>query len=236
MQEEEQAILRDHAFQQVQISKRLGPTYRKLEIGDKTVWLARCGIGAVNAGLTVGLLLEKYPLDGVVLLGVGGALVETLDVGDLVIANAVLQHDSVASHDAGFTDMRPGSLYLTSKDVLPPPLMPTDSALTQMLQGCVKSVGSEKVRVGTVVSGAEFAGTVERKQALADRAPDAILVDMEACGLAQVAIDAGLAFAVAKTVADRLRPETSIGKDFVHTLQTAAKYAGDLAQGLIERI
>ncbi len=203
--------------------------------GETTISLLRCGIGAVNAALGVAFFVDRAtslpPIDGIVLLGVGGAVRTDLAIGDLVVSKQILQHDYFFSLDFGNPRVRPGGLVFTKKDLeshspyflAAPDLLPLSR---------LKAEGSS-FKLGTILSGNEFVGTSARKQAIAELDPESLLVEMEAAGIAQVAEKLGIPFVVAKTVADRLFPDGTIESDFRACLEGAAKNAAQIARALV---
>ena len=63
------------------------------KIGDKTVAIARCGIGKVFAAICTQTMILKYSPELIVNTGVGGALKSGITTGDVVIADSLCQHD-----------------------------------------------------------------------------------------------------------------------------------------------
>ena len=77
------------------------------------VFLSTTGVGIANAAIAAAFLAEQLAIDAILLLGVGGSLSPILDIGDMVIAGKVLQHDCRFSGDSGSELMAPGELYLS---------------------------------------------------------------------------------------------------------------------------
>ncbi len=214
-----------------QVAWPLGVEARQFQLsGGRELTLLQSGVGLVNAAVTLGVGFSQTRPEGVVLLGVGGALQPELEVGEALVASRVLQHDSVSSMECGIYPMSPGTFFPDRASVEGhEPSFVTDPEMTSWLE---QSQG-ERVRRGTLISGSEFVGAVERKRALGKLAPDAWLVDMESAAVAQVAARAGVPFGVLKTVADRLSPDGSIGHDFVRTLNAAAQSAARVLQKFV---
>ena len=63
------------------------------KFNDKDIVFVQSGIGKVNAAVTATLLIEKYDIDEVIFSGVAGALDKVVGIGDIVIADDVVQHD-----------------------------------------------------------------------------------------------------------------------------------------------
>lgn len=237
MEEEERALLGALAGAGVaepipaQLDSRLMITLRKAEIGGGRLWIARSGMGPVNAALTLAMIAERRELDSVILLGVGGALSSDLKIGDLVVSKSVLQHDSYSSLETGHFRMRPGNLVLSQEEARSE--IPTFDANPRLVEWLEGLQGAHTLRKGLIASGNEFVGTVRRKREIASLHPEALLVDMEAAGIAQAACRLGIPFVVAKTVADRLLPSGSIEADFRACLEAAAENAAAVLTELL---
>jgi adenosylhomocysteine nucleosidase len=233
MDEEERALVEvfgEDALEARFTSRHLGVAYRTGVRGGRRWHFVRSGIGAVNAALSVAFVCESEKPDAILLLGVGGALHENLAIGDLVLSTAVLQHDSFASLDGGDVRMRAGSLLFTGK-----PADEVEHRSDAALRAWIReALGKTAYRDGAVLSGAEFVGTPDRKREIARLHPEALLVEMEACGVAQVAERLSVPFVVAKTVADRLRPDGSVEQDFRKCLQSAARNAANVLKSLLQ--
>ncbi len=238
MDEEERALLRALSRAgapgpiSVQLDSPLKITLHEAAIQGGKLWIARSGMGPVNAALTLAMIAERRAIESVILLGVGGALSADLRIGDLVVSTRVLQHDSYSSLESGHFRMRPGNLVLSQEDAqLEVPTFDASAKLVKWMEGFQ---GAHTLRKGLIASGSEFVGTVKRKQEIASLHPDALLVDMEAAGIAQTANLLGIPFVVAKTVADRLLPSGSIEADFRTCLEAAAENAAAILTELLE--
>lgn len=224
MEEEESALLSEVAsfsHRRVRLSERFDLDFHEYTTPKRRISILRSGMGQVNAAVAVALFAEKYPLDVILLLGVGGALTTDLKIGELVVSRAVIQHDYYASLEFGNPRMQPGHIVFSPEDARAhSALFPADLDLLDLECEALRSVG---VHIGTVLSGNEFVGTVERKKEIAELHGESLLVDMEAAGVAQMAKKLDITFLVAKTVADRLLPDGSIESDFRACLEAAAR-------------
>ena len=98
---------------------------------------------------------------------------------------------------------------------------PTDLRLTQSLKSAAQDilknpgqwldidvlhelrVQSPQVHAGLVVSGDRFVSTSAESQAVQQRLPKALAVEMEGAAVAQVCFDYGVPFAAVRTISDR---------------------------------
>jgi adenosylhomocysteine nucleosidase len=190
------------------------------------------GIGKVAAATTAALLLAEFDdIDRVVFTGTAGGLRAGVEVGDIVVADALLQHDMDASplfprHEV--------PLYGTDR-------FRTDVALSDALADAARRTldgfagaaaigaagGSSRrppaVHRGLVVSGDRFVSERAENDALCRRLPDALAVEMEGAAVAQVCQDFGVPFGVVRTVSDRADDAAHV--DFTSFVeQVASRY------------
>jgi len=233
MDVEHNALNQQADAETVVLSQRLGLSASRFRVGETNLNIVKSGVGGVNAGVTVAFALDKLDIDAVLMIGVGGALDEKLNVGDFVVASTVVQHDALISRtddEGGTTLMSPGELFLTkTDDAFADPIITTNAEMHDAIYSAFGALG-DRVYSGLLVSGSEFVGTSARKQELAQRHPGALLVDMEACAIAQLCRKQGVAFVIAKTVADRLNPDGSVTTDYKTFLEMAAQRAGRILE------
>lgn len=192
------------------------------------VVLAR--IGKVAAAATTVTLIREFAVHEIIFTGLAGAVAPHLRVGDVVVAQGLLQHDIDAS-----------------------PLFPryqvpllgrcrfeADPALSERLAQCMHdylehdflhqasdgiraqfSLDAPAVHRGTIISGDQFVDNAERVQALRDALPDALCVEMEGAAVAQVCYEYGIPFAVLRTISDSADDSASV--DFSAFLEHVAR-------------
>lgn len=78
------------------------------ELGGHRVVLAAAGMGKVNAGLVATLLADRFDCSTIVFTGVAGGLDPQLHIGDIVIADRIVQHDFGLIHDERLHPYQPG--------------------------------------------------------------------------------------------------------------------------------
>ncbi len=190
------------------------------------VVLVLCGIGKVAAATTATLLGTHFGAHRLVFTGVAGGLGPGVRVGDVVLAESLLQHDMDASplfprHEVPLTGRS---------------RFDTDAALNRSLVRAIRAVlerpghlGADAAALGVtqpalhcglVISGDRFIGDARASAALQGELPDALAVEMEGAALAQVAHDLSLPFAVLRTVSDRA--DDSAHVDFLRFIDVVA--------------
>jgi adenosylhomocysteine nucleosidase len=83
-------------------------TFDSGELGGRRVVLAAAGMGKVNAGLVATLLADRFDCGTIVFTGVAGGLDPQLHIGDIVIADRIVQHDFGLIHDERLQPYQPG--------------------------------------------------------------------------------------------------------------------------------
>lgn len=176
---------------------------------DVVAVLAR--IGKVAAATTATVLIERFQVDRVVFTGVAGGLAAPVQVGDVVVASAFLQHDMDASplfprHEV--------PLYGQSR-------FAADAALRVALVSAARqALPQATVHEGLVVSGDRFVSSAAESRALQQALPDALAVEMEGAAFAQVCHDFGIPFAAVRTISDRA--DDAAHGDFLQFIRTVA--------------
>ncbi len=168
-------------------------------------------IGKVAAATTATALIERFAVGSLVFTGVAGGIGSGVRVGDVVLAEAFVQHDMDASplfprHEV--------PLYGRSR-------FATDAALSQQLAAAGRQVlaqvgthvGAQAVRAfgldaprlhtGLIASGDRFVSTTAECRALQQALPQALAVEMAGAAVAQVCADYGVPFAALRTISDR---------------------------------
>ena len=199
-------------------------------------------IGKVAAATTATALIERFDVCEIVFTGVAGGLATGVNVGDMVVASEFIQHDMDAS-----PLFAPLEVPLYGRAVFQ-----TDPDLTQSLklaaQGILNNpsqwigidtlhalhVQSPKVHSGLVLSGDRFVSTSSESQALQQRLPLAMAVEMEGAAVAQVCHDYDVPFAAARTISDRA--DDAATTDFSRFIQeVASRYTFALISTWIAR-
>lgn len=164
-------------------------------IRDRPVVLALSGIGKVAAATTAVLLMHAFDVRQLVFTGVAGGLAAEVEVGDVVVARQLLQHDMDAS------PLFPRfEVPLTGRSHFD-----ADADLADaLLAAAQRSAGpGARVHQGLIVSGDRFVSSAADSHALRTLLPDALAVEMEGAAVAQACADFGRPFAVVRTISDR---------------------------------
>ena len=190
-------------------------------------------IGKVAAAVTVTLLVEKFEVTHILFTGVAGAGDFAVKVGDIVVADTLVQHDMDASPlfppcEVPLTGMRafPADAALSATLVLAAEQFRAYELASAIDAGEIKLFGLQDVKLhrGLVASGDQFVNSKARVARLASDHPGLLAVEMEGAAVAQVCFELGVPFAVLRTISDNAN-ETA-ATDFLHFVQAvAARYA-----------
>lgn len=172
-------------------------------------------IGKVAAALTATVLLERFQAQAIVFTGVAGGLAPGVQVGDVVVATKLLQHDLDASpifpkYEVPLTGHARFAADTAISDALAAVAADVLADTVGLLgQQVVEDFGlaAPAVHRGLLVSGDRFVSTAAESSALRRDLPDALAVEMEGAAVAQVCHDFGVPFAAVRTISDRADDE-----------------------------
>lgn len=193
------------------------------------VVLVLCGIGKVAAATTATLLAERFGVGALVFTGVAGGLGDGVKVGDLVLADTLLQHDMDASPlFPRFEVPLTGRAHFDADPALTAALAAAAAAVLTApghygADAQALGVTSPALHRGLVISGDRFVSAAAECGALRRVLPAALAVEMEGAALAQVCHDLGLPFAVLRTISDRADDSAHI--DFMRFIDAVAAHA-----------
>ena len=225
---EEIAALRP-CLEDVRTERRAGRDFHLGRLDGHDVILVRCGIGKVAAATTAAVLLDAFDARALLFTGVAGGLGDSVRVGDIVVATALLQHDMNAE------PLFPRwEVPLTGRA-----RFDADAAWTARLVQAARTLAvsgthavAATIHQGLVISGDRFVATRAESDQLRALLPDALAVEMEGAAVAQVCHDFARPFAVVRTISDRA-DDAAHGdfQRFVHDV--AAPYSRDIVRAAL---
>jgi len=157
-------------------------------VNDNEVTVSCCGVGGIGAEIVTRILINKFKVDYVIILGAGGAISPRVKVGDIVISQDIIL----------YKDKFDGE----NSEVFDPQLFSCDAALREKARSACLSVMPEEgvvegriATVDTFVDSNDFKGDVYRKS-------NGDCVEMEGWYIAKVCTDYSIPFIVIRIISD----------------------------------
>ena len=193
--------------------------------------LAWSGWGKVSAARAATRLLASDPsIDLLLFTGVAGAADPALRQWDVVLADAVVQHDM---------DARPlfprFTLPALNQDQLRPQPTWFHWAKTALLEahGASELDGFARPRSGLIATGDRFIGDPAVLQTLRDALPNLLAVEMEGAAVAQVAEQEGVPWLVLRVISDGA--DEAAAQSFEDFVKRYEEKAWRLIEALLQR-
>ena len=191
MEEEKNAI--KNVMKNINIEEKYNLKFEKGKIGNINCILVESGIGKVNAARTTQVLVNKYNVDKLINVGAAGAINNSLNIGDIVIADHVVQHDfdlTAFGHKKGYIS--------NIGDVIN-----CDKALIESFRNMLDNTQNKNynLKMGVVASGDIFC-TDEKMKNKINTKFNADVVDMECASIAQVAYLDKIPFISVRCISD----------------------------------
>lgn len=200
--------------------------------------------GKVASATTVAHLIVEFGITELLFTGVAGAINPDLNIGDIVIASSLVQHD---------LDARP----IMSRFEIPLLGQTTLFSPKLMLEKAVESVGelvsgeclihlltqkqremfslpNQKVVVGQIASGDRFFASNVDKENLLEILPEVLCVEMEGAAVAQVCFEYGIPYVVIRTISDKANDNSVIDfNEFVS--QVASRFGVEIIKKMLKK-
>ena len=244
MPEELEALI--DSMPDAEVVRRAGRDFWIGHLQGRAVVAVLSRIGKVAAALTTTLLVAEFGVCAVIFTGVAGGLGAAVRVGDVVVADALMQHDMDASPlfpkyelpGQGITRLHPErSLTRRVRDrvaeVLDVSSLAAGGALSQVHLDAL-GLHAPRVHMGLIVSGDQFVSSAADCDTLRHHLPDVLAVEMEGAAVAQVCHDFEVPYVILRTISDRADDTAHV--DFPRFISTvASRYSQAMVLGLLDR-
>lgn len=199
----------------------------RLENTDIVCVLSR--IGKVAAAMTATVLIEKFGVTHILFTGVAGSGSAGVKVGDIVVAESLVQYDmdvrplfprfevplTGLSHFLSDTKLS-NAVAHAAQDFL-------DEDFEQAIDIAERrdfGLAGPRVHRGLVASGDQFISSRERLETIREALPGVLAVEMEGAAVAQVCFELGVPFAVVRTISDNANEDAAT--DFMRFVKSVA--------------
>ncbi len=183
----------------------------------------KCGIGKVHAAICTQTLIMNYNPDLILNVGVAGGIHENLKIGDIVVANNVIQHDFDVS---AFQGRRKGEI--SGLDLVE---IPTSKWISERIIKHSDNVKPASVYCGTILSGDQFISSKEKLQQL-ESAFGGLACEMEAGSIGQVCYINKKDFGIIRAISDGANENSKT--DIERFVKTSSKNAALLVTNFIK--
>jgi len=205
-------------------------------VGGNDVVVTSVGVGKVNAAMVATLAIDHFDPREIVFTGVAGGVDPMLGIGDVVVAEHVLHHDTGVIGPGGFEVYQSGHVpffnptatvgYRPSPELLDRVRSAVAGLHLSPVLGRVP-----KLVFGTVATGDQFIQSEDERRRLHETLR-AHVVEMEGAAVAQVAGNFGVDHVVIRAVSDRAGVDSAI--DFARFLDEVSLNSANVVLGMLE--
>ena len=177
-------------------------------INNVNIVLVKSGVGKVNAARTTQILIDNFDIDFILNVGSAGSINDELDIGDVIVASKVVQHDfDLTAFGREKVFIPDVGKYFICNEVFVNKLINLN-------------IANIKLKSGVVASGDQFI--------VDDKVKDNIVyefgadcVEMEGAAVAQVCYMSNKPFCIIRSISDKPNGNNHI--DFNEFLKLASK-------------
>lgn len=191
--------------------------YKNLEI-----YIAYSKIGKVHSALTVASMILHFGCEKIIFSGVAGGLRADLQVGDILIATKLCQHDvdiTAFGHALGF--IPESKIFIESDPKL-------NSIARMVARKC-----NNTLKEGIIASGDQFIWDSAKKQWIIEKF-GADAVEMEGASVAVVCDLLKVPFCIFRSISDSADGEANVSFD--KFLDTSARISADFVKNMIDSL
>ena len=220
MQEEVEPLLAN--FENINIVEYANNKFYELNLSGLDIVIAYSKIGKVFASLTASIMIEKFGCDTLLFSGVAGGINPKLQIGDLIIADKLCQHDldiTAFGHPYGYVPE--GKVFVET---------------TKYLRDVAIKVANEnnlKVIEGTIATGDQFVHSSQRKEFI-EKTFNADALEMEGASVAVVCDALNIPFFILRAISDTA--DMDAGFDFDEFLKSSAKNSADYLIKIVKEL
>jgi adenosylhomocysteine nucleosidase len=211
---------------------------------DAVLVFSKCGKVAAASAVTT--LIETFKAGLVIFTGVAGGADSSLNIGDIVVADKLVQHDMDASMLPGCkkfeipllgvdifqADNRLIALGAKSARHYVSNFMPEDVSPENLAEF---RISTPKVAIGTIASGDQFIADSNKVRSLTQELPGLKCIEMEGAAVAQVCYEHGIDYIVFRVISDKADEHASINFPlFIE--KTASHFTRGIVQQFISEI
>ncbi|MCL2616831.1 MAG: 5'-methylthioadenosine/adenosylhomocysteine nucleosidase [Defluviitaleaceae bacterium] len=194
------------------------------KLSGKNVVVARCRVGKVNAAVCAQILIDMYGVDYIISTGVAGAIVNLLEIGDVVISSDLAQHDFDMS---GIGDAR----YVNPS--LDESFFKADAQLVKLAKGsCDAVLCRNRSYVGRVATGDRLVMSAQDKERIWNDL-EGMCVETEGAAIGQVCYLNNIPFVVIRSISDKANGSDGESVNFELYVDVAANISAQVVEEML---
>ena len=193
------------------------------KLGNADLVVAQCGIGKVFAALCAQAMIMLYGPDLILNIGVGGSLSKNLNIADVGIGSAVVQHDLDTTGLGDPVGMISGINIVE---------LPCDAETVSALERAAASIGVH-TETGVIASGDVFVNDEAVKRRIVDTF-HGIVCEMEGGAIGQVCYVNQIPCVILRAVSDN--GDSEANRSYTDALQRAADVALSVLKAYIAEL
>lgn len=200
-----------------------GIKYIRGKLCGKEVVVAKCGIGKVFAALCTQTMIIKYMPEIIINTGVSGGIASQTNIGDVIIAKNVVQHDMDTSPIGDPVGLVSGIDLVH---------IPCSNNVVVKLDKTLNTM--DKIhKIGTIATGDKFVSDTKETKRINDLF-GAIAFDMESGSIGQVCYVNNVSYGIIRSISDNGSEDA--GQDYNQFAKKAAKVSAEVVKGFLENL
>lgn len=190
--------------------------FYKVNISEKKVVVVKCNVGKVNSARVCQMMIDNFDINLVINVGTAGSVNNKLDIGDIVVANKLVQYDF---------DVTPFGRKLGEIENV--------GECINVDENLLSLFSDMNVFIGCIASGDKFIVNNEEKMNIKNIF-DALCIEMEGASVAQVCLLDKVPFLVIRSITDKQDGSSKI--DFEEFLESSSKKVAGILESLLKKI
>jgi len=197
-------------------------SYFQAEFHGIELVIAYSKIGKVFSTLTASIMIEKFGVEKILFSGVAGGINPNLQIGDLIYATKLTQHDlDITAFGHPFGYVPEGAVFIE-----------TSSALNKIADKVAEENGIALGK-GVIATGDQFVANPERKNWI-EKAFKADALEMEGASVAVVCDSLEIPFFILRAISDSANDTADM--DFDAFLEDSAKVSADFIINMLKKL
>lgn len=184
-------------------------------IEEKELVLVKSNVGKVNSARVTQILIDNFDIELVINVGTAGSVDNRLEIGDVVVATELVQHD----FDVTPFGRKIGEIENIGESIK------VDNNLLKLFDDI-------NVRKGIIASGDKFIVSRDEKDNIRNIF-NALAIEMEGASVAQVCYLDKIPFLVIRSITDKLDGSSKV--DFEAFLESSSKRAANILKEVLKK-